>query len=101
MGPYTVIYLFIYKSSSAFTRSVCSKIMFVPEVRTEVSRQSHKYRGTLILNHLLKTKMLSRNYESIGKNETIKLNSNLKTSEKTSENVNNVQKRKKCKPLKM
>ena len=40
----------------------------VPEVGTEVSRQSLEYRGTLLLNRL-KTKMLPRNYESIGGNE--------------------------------
>ena len=45
----------------------------VPEVRTEAIRQSLKYRGTLLLNHLVKTKMLPRNYESIGGNETEKL----------------------------
>ena len=40
-------------------------------VPTEVSRQSHKYRRTLLLNHVLKTKMmLPRNDEFIGGKET-------------------------------
>ena len=41
-------------------------MFYVPEARTQVSRQSLKYRGTVLLNHLLKTKLLPRNYESIG-----------------------------------
>ena len=45
----------------------------VPEARTQVIRQSLKYRGTVLLNHLLKTKLLHRNYESIGENETKRL----------------------------
>ena len=48
-------------------------MFYVPEARTQVSRQSLKYRGTVLLNHLLKTKLLPRNYESIGENETKRL----------------------------
>ena len=57
--------LFLHKSSTAFTRSVCFKVIHTTEERTEVNRQSLKYRGTLKLSHLLKTKMLPRSYESI------------------------------------
>ena len=62
--------VFIHKNSLVFTRSVSSNMFYVPEARTQVSRQSLKYRGTVLLNHLLKTKLLPRNYESIGENET-------------------------------
>ena len=48
-------------------------MFYVPEARTQVSRQSLKYRGTVLLNHLLQTKLLLRNYESIGENETKRL----------------------------
>ena len=63
----------IHKNSLVFTRSVSSNMFYVPEARTQVSRQSLKYRGTVLLNHLLKTKLLPRNYESIGENETKRL----------------------------
>ena len=46
----------IHKNSLVFTRSVSSNMFYVPEARTQVSRQSLKYRGTVFLNHLLKTK---------------------------------------------
>ena len=62
--------LYIHKSSRVFTRSVCSDMFHVPEVRTESSCQSIRYRGTRLLTHLLKSKMLPRHYESIGENET-------------------------------
>ena len=65
--------VFIHKNSLVFTRSVSSNMFYVPEARTQVSRQSLKYRGTVLLNHLLKTKLLPRNYESIGENETKRL----------------------------
>ena len=57
----------IHNSSPAFTRSVCSNMYHVPEVRTKIRRESPNYQGTLLLNHLLKTKMLHCNYESSGK----------------------------------
>ena len=47
--------VFIHKNSLVFTRSVSSNMFYVPEARTQVSRQSLKYRGTVLLNHLLKT----------------------------------------------
>ena len=65
--------VFIHKISLVFTRSVSSNMFYVPEARTQVSRQSLKYPGTVLLNHLLKTKLLPRNYESIGENETKRL----------------------------
>ena len=65
--------VFIHKNSLVFTRSVSSNMFYVPEARTQVSRQSLKYRGTVLLNHLLKTKLLPRNFESIGENETKRL----------------------------
>ena len=65
--------VFIHKNSLVFTRSVSSNVFYVPEARTQVSRQSLKYRGTVLLNHLLKTKLLPRKYESIGENETERL----------------------------
>ena len=65
--------VFIHKNSLVLTRSVSSNMFYVPEARTQVSRQSLKYRGTVLLNHLLKTKLLPRNYESIGENETKRL----------------------------
>ena len=61
------------QNSLVFTRSVSSNMLHVPEARTQVSRQSLKYRGTVLLNHLLKTKLLHRNYESISENETKRL----------------------------
>ena len=64
---------FIHENSLVFTRSVSSSMFYVPEARTQVSRQSLKYRGTVLLNHLLKTKLLPRNYESIGGYETKRL----------------------------
>ena len=48
-------------------------MFYVPEARTQVSRQSLNYRGSVLLSHLLKTKLLPRNYESIGENETERL----------------------------
>ena len=65
--------VFIHKNSLVFTGSVSSNMFYVPQARTQVSRQSLKYRGTVLLNHLLKTKLLPRNYESIGENETKRL----------------------------
>ena len=64
--------VFIHKNSLVFTRSVSSNMFYVPQARTQVSRQSLNYRGTVLLNHL-KTKLLPRNYESIGENETKRL----------------------------
>ena len=77
--------VFIHKNSLVFTRSVSSNMFYVPEARTQVSRQSLKYRGTVLLNHLLKTKLLPRNYESIGENETKRLI--LKIKNKSSESL--------------
>ena len=65
--------VFIHKNSLVFTRSVSSNMFYVPEARTQVSRQSLKHRGAVLLNYLLKTKLLPRNYESIGENETKRL----------------------------
>ena len=40
-------------SSSIFTRSVSTNMFHVPRLGLEVHRKSRKYRGTLLLNHLL------------------------------------------------
>ena len=68
--------VFIHQNSLVFTWSYVifySNMFYVPEARTQVSRQSLKHRGTVLLNHLLKTMLLPRNYESIGENETKRL----------------------------
>ena len=46
--------LFTHKSSSIFTRGVSRKMLHVPQLCLEVHRQSLRYRGTLLLNQLLK-----------------------------------------------
>ena len=48
--------LFTNQSSSIFTRSVSTNMFHVPQLGLEVQRQSLKYRGTLLLNHLLRKK---------------------------------------------
>ena len=61
--------LYIHGILPVFTRRVCFNTFHVPEVR-----QSLKYRGTLSLNYLIKTKILPRNnYESISGIETRKV----------------------------
>ena len=47
---------------------VVRNMFHLPEVRTEASRQSLKCRGNLV-NHLLESKRLPRNYKSICENE--------------------------------
>ena len=55
--------LFTHKSSSIFTRSVSTNMFHVPQLGLEVQRQSLKYRGTLLLIHLLRKKLLPPDYE--------------------------------------
>mgnify|MGYP000940316211 CR=1 FL=1 len=64
--------LFTHKSSSIFTRSVSTNMFHVPQLGLEVHRQSLKYRGTLLLNHLLKKKLLPADYEKCESRELSK-----------------------------
>ena len=47
---------FANKSSSIFTRNVSTNRFHAPQLGLEVQRQSQKYRGKLLLNHLLRKK---------------------------------------------
>ena len=51
------------KSSSIFTRSVSTNMFHAPQLGLEVQLQSLKFRGTLLLNHLLRKKLLPPDYE--------------------------------------
>ena len=55
--------LFTHKSILNFTRSVTTSMFLAPQLGLEVHRQSLKYRGTLLLNHLLRKTLLPPDYE--------------------------------------
>ena len=62
--------LFTHKSSSTFTRNVSTNMFHVPQLGLEVQRQSLKYRGTLLLNHLLRKNHLPPDYERVAVNRS-------------------------------
>ena len=65
--------LFTHKASLISTRSVVSNMFHIPHLRLEINRQSLKYRGTLLLNHLLRKKLLPLNFEKCKEQELGKI----------------------------